>query len=182
MISPASPFAGTSRNSAFVSVRSALLDIDPLNTAESPAAFGPWPIYLPETKRQVNDSDTHYIKNVPGKTGEEIRTDRFVTLDTLYHGHNSRAVREYLDQHRVLQSVLVEAHEYLQRCFGPNLHVELCLKPDPEVEGLDVLFGYISTDLPVEEALKRLERFDEMWFLDAMPDIPARLNFNLRFV
>jgi hypothetical protein len=56
------------------------------------------------------------------------------------------------------------------------------LRPDPEVEGLDVLFGYISTDLPVEEALERLERFDEMWFLDAMPDIPARLNFNLRFV
>ena len=182
MISPALPFAGTSRNSAFVGVGSTLLDIDPLNTAEGPDTFWPWPIYPPEAKRQVNDSDTRYVRNVPSKAGEDIRADRFVTLDALYHGHNSRAVREYLAKHRVLQSVLVEAHEYLRRCFGPNLHVELCLRPDPEVEGLDVLFGYISTDLPVEEALERLERFDEMWFLDAMPDIPARLNFNLRFV
>lgn len=182
MISPALPFAGTRRNSAFVSVGSTLLDIDPLNTAESPAASRPWPIYPPEAEGQGNDSDTRYVRNVPSEAGEDIRADRFVALDTLYRIHNYRAVMEYLDKHRVLQSVLVEAHEYLQRCFGPILDVELCLRPDPEVEGLDVLFGYISTDLPVEEALERLERFDEMWFLDAMPGTPARLNFNIRFV
>jgi hypothetical protein len=40
---------------------------------------------------------------------------------------------------------------------------------------------YINTNLPVDEALKLLDRFDEEWFLDAVDQVDVDFNFNLRF-
>jgi len=49
------------------------------------------------------------------------------------------------------------------------------------VEGAKELFAYIRTSLPVDEALSRLDKFDEEWFLDQLDRAGGRFNFNLEF-
>jgi len=53
---------------------------------------------------------------------------------------------------------------------------------DPEVEDMDELFAYILTSFPVDEALARLAKLDEEWFLDQLDQVGGRFNFNLEFV
>jgi hypothetical protein len=60
--------------------------------------------------------------------------------------------------------------------------VTLEVVSDPEVEGVEELFAYILTSLPVNEALARLHRLDEEWFLDQLDRVGGRFNFNLEFV
>ncbi len=81
-----------------------------------------------------------------------------------------------------LVEVLLEAHVYLQKYFGPDPRVTLEVVSDPEVEGMDELFAYIVTTLSVDEALARLDRLDEEWFLDQIDRVDGRFNFNLEFV
>jgi len=81
-----------------------------------------------------------------------------------------------------LVEVLLEARLYLQKYFGPAPQVTLEVVSDPEVEGVEELFAYILTSLPVDEALARLDRLDEEWFLDQLDRVGGRFNFNLEFV
>jgi hypothetical protein len=60
--------------------------------------------------------------------------------------------------------------------------LELELVSDPESRELrQTLFGYIYTPLPVQDAVAKLDEFDETWFLDAVYKTGVSLNFNLRF-
>jgi len=92
---------------------------------------------------------------------------------------NAAAVRHFLYAHPQLVEVLLDAHVYLQKHFGPDPQVILEVVSDPEVEDMDELFAYILTSLPVDEALARLNRLDEEWFLDQLDRVGGRLNFNL---
>jgi len=96
--------------------------------------------------------------------------------------HNAAAVRHFLCAYPQLVEVLLDAHVYLQKYFGTEPKVTLKVVGDPEVEGMDELFAYILTSLPVDEALARLNRLDEEWFLDQLDRVDGRFNFNLEFV
>jgi hypothetical protein len=78
--------------------------------------------------------------------------------------------------------ILAEARPYLERLFGPTPQVILEVTSDPVSEDSEELFGYIQTSLPVEEALDRLHRLDQEWFLALISRVRGRLNFNLDFV
>jgi len=95
---------------------------------------------------------------------------------------NVAAVGRFLHTHPQLIEVLLEASVYLQKHFGPDPQVTLEVVSDPEVEGVEELFAYILTSLPVNEALARLHRLDEEWFLDQLDRVGGRFNFNLEFV
>jgi hypothetical protein len=81
-----------------------------------------------------------------------------------------------------LIDVLLEAHAYLQKHFGPDPKVALQVVSDPEAKGGDQLFAYILTPLSVDKALTRLDRIDEEWFLDQLDRTDGLFNFNLEFV
>ena len=95
---------------------------------------------------------------------------------------NAAAVGRFLHAYPQLIEVLLEAHVYLQKYFGPDPQVTLKVVSDPEVEGVEELFAYILTSLLVDEALARLDRFDEEWFLDQLDRVGGRFNSNLEFV
>ena len=95
---------------------------------------------------------------------------------------NAAAVGRFLHAYPQLIEVLLEAHVYLQKYFGPDPQVTLEVVSDPEVEGVEELFAYILTSLPVNEALARLDKLDEEWFLDQLDRVGGRFNFNLEFV
>ena len=103
-------------------------------------------------------------------------------IEEIYSLRDPTSVRRFLHTYPQLVEVLLDAHVYLQKYFGPDPQVILEVVSDPEVEGMDELFAYILTSLPVDEALARLDRLDEEWFLDQLDRVAGRFNFNLEFV
>lgn len=111
-----------------------------------------------------------------------MESQRLPQLEEMYSLRHAATVRHFLGAYPQLIAVLLEAHVYLQKYFGPALQVTLEVVRDPEVEGVEELFAYILTPLPVDEALARLDRLDEEWFLDQLDRVGGRFNFNLEFV
>jgi hypothetical protein len=111
-----------------------------------------------------------------------IESQRLHQLEEMYSLRNATTVRRFLHVHPQLIEVLLEARIYLQKYFGLDPQVTLEVVSDPEVEGVEELFAYIFTSLPVDEALARLDRLDEEWFLDQLDRVDGRFNFDLEFV
>ena len=108
-------------------------------------------------------------------------SQRLYHLEGIYSLRHAAAVRRFLHACPQLVEVLLEARVYLQKYFGPDPQVTLEVVSDPEVEGVEELFAYILTSLPVDEALARLDKLDEEWFLDQLDRVSGRFNFNLEF-
>jgi len=111
-----------------------------------------------------------------------VESSRLRRLGEFYSFRDALAIRGFLRAHPQLTEVLLEAHAHLQECFGPDPQVALEVVSDPEAEGPDELFAYILTSLPADEALVRLDRLDEEWFLDQLDRVGTFFNFNLEFV
>ena len=109
-------------------------------------------------------------------------SQRLHQLEGIYSLRNAAAVRRFLRAYPQLVEALLEARVYLQKYFGPDPQVTLEVVSDPEVEGVEELFAYIRTSLPVDEALAQLNRLDEEWFLGQLDRVGGRFNFNLEFV
>jgi len=111
-----------------------------------------------------------------------VESSRLRQLGEFYYFRDMPPVRRFLRAHPQLTEVLLEAHAHLQKCFGPDPQVALEVVSDPEAEGPDELLAYILTSLPADEALARLDRLDEEWFLDQLDRVGTFFNFNLEFV
>ncbi len=103
-------------------------------------------------------------------------------LDRRFNLRDAPAVRRFLGRSADLISLLDEAFFQLQKQFGRDVSIALEVISDPEGEDAEELFGYVSTALAIEDAIARLDRFDESWFLDHLPILGGRLNFNLEFL
>jgi hypothetical protein len=103
-------------------------------------------------------------------------------IEDLYIVTNRRAVREFLLYNQDLAGVLLDALEPLAEAFGPFPQVCLSTVRDPEIEKSPELLGLILTPLGADEALDRLAKFDERWFLRQLQRINGRLIFDLEFV
>jgi len=100
-------------------------------------------------------------------------------VEASYSFRDEEAVRHFLQTHPHLIEVLFEAQFHLLRHFGPDSQVTLEVFPGPESEGEKRLFAYIIIFLPVEEALTRLDKLDEEWFLNQSDRVDGLLNFSL---
>jgi len=111
-----------------------------------------------------------------------VESSRLRRLGEFYSFRDMPPVRRFLRAHPQLIDVLLEAHTYLEKHFGPGPLVTLEVVSDPEAVDWDQLFAYILTSLPVDEAQARLDRLDEEWFLGQLDRIGDLFNFNLEFV
>lgn len=91
------------------------------------------------------------------------------------------SIADFLQGHKELISLLNEAYKELRKYFLTE-DLKLELVSDAEIAGDQQLFVYISTSLSVTDALKKLDKFDEQWWLDRIDRANGLLNFNLRFV
>jgi hypothetical protein len=89
-------------------------------------------------------------------------------------------VLRFVWEHAYLQPLLVEAHQHIRECF-PTAELVLDLLHDREVDGWEELAILIRTDLAVEEAGAALDRLDEAWWLDRLPDARGELSIDLQF-
>jgi hypothetical protein len=100
-------------------------------------------------------------------------------LEEAYSFRDALAVERFLDRHPQLIDLLIEAHAHVVKHFGPDVHVVLEVVVDPESDIGEQLFAYISTTLTPGEALDRLDRVDEEWFLNQLDVAGGLFNFNL---
>lgn len=91
-------------------------------------------------------------------------------------------VFDFIAKHTMLEALLVQARDQLERQFGRDAHIDLKVVHDPEDASVEQLFGYIKTKLPVREALERLDNFDKAWFLGVLDQTGGLLNFDVEFV
>jgi hypothetical protein len=70
----------------------------------------------------------------------------------------------------------LEALSIIRRLFGSETVIFLSLVVDPEDEDFEELFISIVSDKPTDEALNLLDRFDEEWFVDVLPQTKNLLN------
>jgi hypothetical protein len=104
------------------------------------------------------------------------------SLEQLYTFRRRAEVSRFLERHSFLAPLLLEAYSKFGNYFGPYPRVFLEVVRDPEVQGFVELFGYVVTRLTPEEAGRRLQRFDQDWFLNQLPQVRGLLNFDVEFL
>jgi hypothetical protein len=93
----------------------------------------------------------------------------------------SSSLGDFLQAHKELVSLLNEAYQELRKYFSSeDLKLELVV--DPEIAGEQQLFVYILSSQSVTDALKKIDEFDDRWWLERIDRANGLLNFNLRFV
>jgi hypothetical protein len=100
--------------------------------------------------------------------------------------HRDRVLR-FLNEHVSLVPLLVEAYGQIEDHFPPS-RLFLDVIADPEVTGDEVgeldseeLILSIATQLDANDALDKLARLDNDWWLAALPRAEGKLCINLEF-
>lgn len=85
------------------------------------------------------------------------------SLKNIYIFQNPEEIIQFLLSNKDLIEILLEAHKYIFKIFR-EVPIYLELHHDPE-EYFECLFIIIKTNLPIEVALDRLDKFDEEYWL-----------------
>jgi hypothetical protein len=88
---------------------------------------------------------------------------------------------DFIQEHQELVALLNESYKEIRKYF-PSEELKLELVSDREIAEDQQLFVYICTSLSVTDSLKKLDEFDEKWWLERIDRANGLLNFNLRFV
>jgi hypothetical protein len=113
---------------------------------------------------------------------EEIKvTTNSYKLEELYEYRNGNEVVNYLQSNPELIDFLQKSHYHLLKHFETTAKLALEVVCDPEAQHKQLII-YISTSLPIDDALIRLDRLDSEWFLAHINRFGHLLNFNLEIV
>ncbi|HED03519.1 MAG TPA: hypothetical protein ENI60_01985 [Candidatus Fraserbacteria bacterium] len=112
--------------------------------------------------------------------GEDLNTP-LEQLATSYQIENPPEVEAFLKDYSFLIPLLREAAPQVRLIFGTDVRLTLQVVHDPEVAGESELTIYICTNLPVDEAMDKLSRLDEEWFLDQLHCTHGKLNLDIQF-
>ncbi len=108
--------------------------------------------------------------------------ERIELLAELYQFKDYVAVATFLRESPFLAGLLLEAYERIKGHFGSDTQVALEVLTDPEVENSRELFALVRTRLSPDEALSRLNRLDEEWWLEASFQACCRLNIDVEYI
>jgi len=101
-------------------------------------------------------------------------------LELIYSFRNLREVQRFLETHKFLAPLLIEAYFEIGKYF-PNPRVFLEVDTDPEEANDQQLVAFIAINCAPNEALRKLKQFDEDWWLDALDRAQKKLSINLEF-
>lgn len=113
------------------------------------------------------------------EVGEEILIEQ---LAKDYQFKDSAEVRAFLNSNAFLISLLKEANRKIKSQFGYDTAIALEVFTDPDSDDGQKLFALIFTALSADEALERLERLDQEWWLDASARAKGRLNIDVEYI
>ncbi|MBC8265123.1 MAG: hypothetical protein H8E47_13495 [Anaerolineales bacterium] len=101
-------------------------------------------------------------------------------LERLYTFKERSEVLWFLDRYPFLASLLLEAYYEIEKHF-PYSQVFLEVVTDPEEIDDYQLVASIATNFAPNEAVDRLEQFDEDWWLDALDRAQSKLCIDVEF-
>ena len=90
-------------------------------------------------------------------------------------GEKKTAIVSFIVEHSFLLSLLLEAYKHIYHIFGRGVKLQLELNRDPE-ENFDELFIVIKSPYSPEEAQERLNKLDQVWFLNMLDKVQGKLN------
>jgi hypothetical protein len=99
-----------------------------------------------------------------------------------YHAAGVREIRPFLERNPHLAPLLVEAYPVIQQCFGAGTPVRLDLFRPAEDPDAPELFILVQWDGPVGDALHRMERLEDQWWLEASARAGCRMNVDVEFI
>lgn len=102
-------------------------------------------------------------------------------VEPLYDFRRPREVSTFLQAHPFLLPLLVEAHRKIAEYFDPSAKSILEVITDPESEDGRELFVLVPTHDTPEEALSRLERLDQEWWLDVLPQTLGKMTIDVEY-
>ncbi len=103
------------------------------------------------------------------------------SFERLYAFRRPEEVRQFLEAYPFLVALLRETRDKIGDYFGPQTAVTLEVVTDPEAIDDRELFAFIQTSLPSHEALDKLERLDQEWWLDAADRSEGKLCTHVEF-
>jgi len=101
-------------------------------------------------------------------------------LERLYIFKDQAEVSRFLEKYPFLVPLLLEAYGHIALHF-PYSQVFLEVVSDPEASSDSQLVAFIATSLAPGEAVNRLDRFDDAWWLDALDRAQGKLCVHLEF-
>jgi len=110
-----------------------------------------------------------------------VTSELLAAVEKYYLFRNRHEVLQFLQKHSFLLPLLVEAYGKIAEYFETFSSVVLEVITEPEAENDRELFAFIRTGRPVDEALARLERFDEEWWLEASDRAQGKLCIHVEF-
>ncbi len=113
-------------------------------------------------------------------TSTASQIDRIRDLEKLYNMKQPGEIFEFFYENPDLVEVAIEAVTVLKHVFGTDAGLTLELIRDPETDEQE-LFALIEVNLEPEEALKRLQEFDNAWLLDKEEMTKGLFNVDVSF-
>ena len=92
---------------------------------------------------------------------------------------NSDAVNSYLACYPEIESFLEAAGPELVRCFEGPVAITLEVITYTGKTTYEELVGWIQSSDDIDEGLRKLERFEDEWFLDHLDEVGSKFNFNI---
>jgi len=102
-------------------------------------------------------------------------------VEHLYIFRRKAEVIAFLQSYQFLVPLLLEVYANVSEYFGPSPEVVLEVVSDPEAEYRE-LFALVRTNLSPTEALARLKRFDQEWWLDTSDRAQCMLNVDVEYI
>ncbi len=91
-------------------------------------------------------------------------------------------VERFIRNNPQIVNLLIEAREPIHQAFGGGCyHLELGLFNDPEGTNEEDLYAFIRTRLGAADAYARLQEFNTISWLEALPRATCKLTFSLAF-
>jgi hypothetical protein len=104
------------------------------------------------------------------------------SLEQFYTFRRPEEVMEFMRAHPFLVPLLEEVRGQIAQYFGLTPEVILEVVTDPEAENDLDLFAFIRTSLPPDEALSKLDRLDQEWWLDRVDHAEGKLCIDVEFL
>lgn len=98
-----------------------------------------------------------------------------------YSMHNAEEVLSFLGNHFHVAGLLTDAIEHIDTIFTETPDLVLRLDTDPEEPNFKQIVANIVTSLDPDEALEKLDQFDDSWWLLSSSKAKGKLSFNIAF-
>jgi len=110
----------------------------------------------------------------------QISETSIQTLEQLYILKNPDVVLAYLETEPFLVPLLIEVRQQIRRYFADSSAVLEVFDYQDDTIAERQLHLSIMTQLPVDEALDRLNQFDTNWWLDKARRTQRKLSVDIR--